>query len=129
MRRNTLTLVPSVRRVLATVLAMGSMIVLVPQSSGVAAATTSPAPAWHTPVYAGQDLGWPDCSPAQGGFGSPLPPPTSYRFMVVEVNARFLMQENPCLATELAYAKRHANLIGNYHLPDYPTANELAQSG
>ncbi len=96
---------------------------------GAAAATTRPAPAWHTPLYAGQDLGWPDCSPAQGGFGMPLPPPTSYRFMIVEVNARYLMQENPCLSSELAYAKRHSNLVGNYHLPDYPNAKELAQSG
>jgi peptidoglycan hydrolase-like protein with peptidoglycan-binding domain len=39
------------------------------------------------------------------------------------------MDENPCLATELAYARAHANMVGNYHLPDYPTPAELAQSG
>jgi peptidoglycan hydrolase-like protein with peptidoglycan-binding domain len=59
----------------------------------------------------------------------PLPPRTWYRLMVVEVNAKFLMQENPCLTGELGFARAHANMVGNYHLPDYPTDAELAQAG
>lgn len=128
MRRTPLTLVPSARRVLAVLIAVASMIVMVAQGGGVARARTS-VPAWHTPIYTGQDLGWPDCAKSIGGQGQPLPPPTWYRFMIVEVNAKFVMDENPCLSRELAYAKAHANLVGNYHLPDYPTPAELAQSG
>jgi peptidoglycan hydrolase-like protein with peptidoglycan-binding domain len=99
-------------------------------AGGVAsAATGATLPAWHTPAYSGQDLGWPDCSKKVGGLGMPLPPATWYRLMIVEVNAKFVMDENPCLSAELAFARSHANMIGNYHLPDYPTDAQLAQSG
>ena len=97
-------------------------------ASTVTAAASS-APTWHTPTYTGQDLGWPDCAQAVGGLGMPLPPATWYRLMVVEVNAKFLMDENPCLADELAFAKAHANVVGAYHLPVYPTTAQLAQAG
>ena len=101
---------------------------LVAPGPGVASARTRVRAA-QLPLYSGQDLGWPDCSPKVGGLGMPLPPPTWYRLMVVEVNAKFLMQANPCLSEELDFARRHANMIGSYHLPDYPTAAELARSG
>ena len=93
------------------------------------AAARTGLPAWHTPIYNGQDMGWPDCSSKLGGQGQPMPPAGLYRLLVVEVNAKFVMQENPCLSTELSYARANANMIGNYHLPDYPTTAELAQSG
>jgi peptidoglycan hydrolase-like protein with peptidoglycan-binding domain len=113
-----------VRRLAAVVLA--GALTVVPTVGG---ASASSAPTWHTPTYSGQDLGWPDCPKNVGGLGMPLPPAAWYRLMVVEVNDRFLMDENPCLAGELAFAKTHANVIGAYHLPVYPTAAELAQAG
>ncbi|BEP14294.1 hypothetical protein acdb102_26050 [Acidothermaceae bacterium B102] len=119
---------PSLRRLsgLLAALVTGALVVASPVSH---AAVASSAPQWHTPAYSGQDLGWPDCPKNVGGLGMPLPPAAWYRLMIVEVNAKFLMDENPCLAGELAFAKTHANVIGNYHLPVYPTVAELAQSG
>jgi hypothetical protein len=119
-----------IRRTVAVLVAAALSLATAALTGGVAsAAARSSVPSWHTPIYDGQDLGWPDCSKKVGGLGMPLPPPTWYRLMIVEVNAKFVMDENPCLTTELAFAKAHANLVGNYHLPDYPTTAELAQSG
>jgi peptidoglycan hydrolase-like protein with peptidoglycan-binding domain len=117
-----------IRRAVAALLAAALSLTTTTLAGGVASAAPR-SPAWHTPIYNGQDLGWPDCAQNIGGLGMPLPPPTWYRMMIVEVNAKYVMDENPCLATELAYARAHANMVGNYHLPDYPTPAELAQSG
>ena len=114
----------TLRRIAAVVLA--SAVVVAGTVTGAVASNT---PVWHTPTYTGQDLGWPDCPKEVGGLGMPLPPAAWYRLMVVEVNAKFLMDENPCLAEELAFARAHANVIGAYHLPVYPTAAEIAQAG
>lgn len=112
------------RRTGTTLLALALLLTLVATGRAQAAG----APAWHTPIYNGQDYGWPDCAKNAGGQGQPYPPAAWYRLLVVEVNAKFVMDENPCLAQELAFAKAHANLVGNYHLPDYPTSAELAQA-
>ncbi|MDX6203970.1 MAG: hypothetical protein QOF39_27 [Frankiales bacterium] len=117
-----------IRRAVAALVAAALSLTTTALAGGVASAAPR-SPAWHTPIYNGQDLGWPDCAQNIGGLGMPLPPPTWYRMMIVEVNAKYVMDENPCLATELAYARAHANMVGNYHLPDYPTPAELAQSG
>jgi peptidoglycan hydrolase-like protein with peptidoglycan-binding domain len=118
-----------IRRTSAVLAALALSLIATSTAGGVADAAGKRVPTWHTPIYSGQDLGWPDCAKKVGGLGMPLPPPTWYRLMIVEVNAKFVMDENPCLSTELAYAKAHANMIGNYHLPDYPTNAQLAQSG
>jgi hypothetical protein len=111
-----------------TAAALLSLALLVVAGGAQAAGATTRAPAWHTPIYSGQDYGWPDCAKGAGGQGQPFPPSTWYRLLVVEVNAKFVMDQNPCLSKELAFAKAHANLVGNYHLPDYPTTAELVQA-
>jgi peptidoglycan hydrolase-like protein with peptidoglycan-binding domain len=122
------TLTPLRRSVrTAAALLVCALVVAAPRASGANAAPH--VPTWHTPAYSGQDFGWPDCAKKVGGQGMPLPPAAWYRLMVVEVNSHFLMDENPCLAQELAFAKSHSNVIGNYHLPVYPTTAELAQAG
>ncbi len=113
-------------------LAVAALLVAALSLSGPGAASAAngrSVPAWHTPVYGGQDMGWPDCPKQVGGLGMPMPPAAWYRLMIVEVNAKFVMDENPCLSTELAYARAHANMVGNYHLPDYPTTAQLDQAG
>lgn len=124
---------PSLTRFRRTAAALAaavlSMIVFPTVGGTASAAPRSSVPSWQAPVYDGQDLGWPDCSKQVGGLGMPLPPATWYRLMVIEVNAKYVMDENPCLVSELSFARAHSNMVGNYHLPDYPTPAELAQSG
>ena len=130
MRAASLNPTTRIRRTAAALVTAALSLTALAAAGDVASAAPRPTtPAWHTPVYSGQDYGWPDCAKQVGGLGMPLPPTAWYRLMVVEVNAKFVMDENPCLSTELAFARTHANMVGNYHLPDYPTATELAQSG
>ena len=84
--------------------------------TGVAASAAS--------TYPGYDISWPQC-PKSAGDGEAWPLPSQHaRFMIVGLTDGTGQVENPCLASEWRYAKRHANRIGAYQFPTYPNRAE-----
>lgn len=77
-------------------------------------------------ITTGNDYSWPQCPKGVGnGQGQPLPPGT-HAFAVVGLTNGRALHENPCLASQWAYARAHATLVTGYTMVTYPTATERA---
>jgi hypothetical protein len=98
--------------------------------TGPAAAAPPPAPAPVTPagVVAGYDISWPHCTPAQGGFGNPMPD-ASAKFVVIGLSNGRAFTTNPCLGDQLTFARSRHLLTSAYVFPTYPTNAEYATYG
>jgi hypothetical protein len=88
-----------------------------------AATTVSTAPP-AAAALAGHDISWPQCPTAQGGFGLPLPPPTS-QFVVIGLTRGLAFTENPCLASQVAWARTNGKPAHAYAMATFPTAAQL----
>ncbi len=97
---------------------------------GVLAATslgaTGPARA-ATPMF-GNDVSWPQCSSAQGGYGLPMPP-SSAEFVIIGLTKGLAFTENPCLASQVAWARSNAKPAHAYAMATFPTAAQLSAYG
>jgi len=92
-----------------------------------AAGLIAPAVSAST-VIAGNDYSWPQCARGIGnGQGQPLPHGV-HSFAVVGLTNGRGLHENPCLASEWAYARAHNRLVTGYTMVTYPTATERAAS-
>ncbi|MCZ2402222.1 VCBS repeat-containing protein [Paenarthrobacter sp. Z7-10] len=76
----------------------------------------------------GNDVSWPQCSVAAGGFGLPLPP-ASAKFVVIGLTKGLPFTENPCLASQVNWAKTNAKPAQAYTLAAFPTTAQLASYG
>jgi hypothetical protein len=76
------------------------------------------------PSVDGNDFSWPQCPKGIGnGQGQPLP--RGHRlFMIVGLSNGTGLHENPCLASQWAFAREHADHVTGYTVPTYPTRAE-----
>jgi hypothetical protein len=85
-------------------------------------ATKSATPA--ATLY-GNDISWPQCTVAQGGYGLPLPA-TSAQFVVIGLTKGLPFTENPCLSSQAAWAKAHQVPAQAYAMAAFPTSAQLS---
>src|SRR4051794_35437586 len=76
----------------------------------------------------GNDISWPQCSSADGGFGLPMPP-TSAQFVVVGLTKGLAFTENPCLADQLQWVGDHGTPAHAYRMATFPTSAQEAAHG
>jgi hypothetical protein len=114
---------PAVRRSAATLaLAVGVVAALV--LAVVAWPTARAAPATRH----GNDISWPQCSRAQGGYGLPMPP-DSAGFVVIGLTKGLPFTVNPCLAHQVAWATARSKPAQAYTMAAFPTAAQLSAHG
>jgi hypothetical protein len=78
-------------------------------------------------VLGGHDVSWPQCPPAVGGFGNPMPGDGA--FLVIGLSNGQSFSTNPCLADEIAAAHALHQLVAAYVIPTYPTNADFARYG
>ena len=109
----------SARRHLVAAVALAALLL------GLAPATAPPAVA--APLF-GNDVSWPQCPVSQGGFGLPMPP-TSAEFVIVGLTRGLPFTENPCLASQVQWARTNGVPTHAYTIPAFPTSAQLTAYG
>jgi hypothetical protein len=76
----------------------------------------------------GADISWPECPkgvgiPGRRGKGEPLPA-TSDTFVIVGLTNGPGFHPNPCIGSELRWARRHHMQVGAYAMTTYPNRRE-----
>ncbi|NVN00592.1 FG-GAP-like repeat-containing protein [Arthrobacter sp. SDTb3-6] len=72
----------------------------------------------------GNDVSWPQCPTAAGGYGLPLPP-DSAQFVVIGLTRGLPFTANPCLASEAGWAAARNKPAHGYAMAAFPTAAQL----
>ncbi|XAS67568.1 FG-GAP-like repeat-containing protein [Micrococcaceae bacterium Sec5.7] len=83
------------------------------------------APSAHAATMYGHDISWPQCPASVGGFGLPLPPATS-QFVIVGLTKGLPFTENPCLDSQVKWAKTNGKRAHAYAMAAFPTSLQLA---
>ena len=104
------------------------LLALVTAVLAVAGLGLAAAPSGDAATTYGNDVSWPQCSVADGGYGLPMPP-TSAAFVVVGLTKGLPFTENPCLAKQVAWARDHSVPAQAYTMAAYPTAAQLQSRG
>ena len=90
------------------------------------------ASVWSAPPAAaalfGHDVSWPQCPTSQGGFGLPMPPAGS-QFVVIGLTRGLAYTENPCLASQVGWARTTGTPAHAYAMATFPTAAQLSTHG
>lgn len=107
------------RRLLLAVLALVIAVLGLPP--------TGPQHARAATLY-GNDISWPQCSVADGGYGLPMPPTTA-KFVVIGLTQGLPFTENPCLADQVTWAASHDVPTQAYTMAAYPTPAQLIAYG
>lgn len=102
-----------------------AVLVLLAGTLGVPLAGASTAQA-ATPV--GNDISWPQCSVAQGGYGNPMPA-SSTRFVVVGTTRGLPFTVNPCLTEQARWIRDAFRPFHAYAMAAYPTTAQLDRYG
>src|SRR5690349_5872082 len=76
----------------------------------------------------GYDISWPQCPTSAGGSGLPLPP-SSAQFVVVGLTRSLPFTTNPCLASQVGWARRNVVPAQAYTIAAFPTTAQLSQYG
>ena len=105
--------------------------------AAVLSSTTAVVAASHPSVSApdagrlvvGRDVSWPNCPkgmgiPSRPSQGKPMPPPSA-RFVVVGLTNGPAFHPNPCLDTQVEYARLNHLWAGAYAVVTYPTRRQL----
>lgn len=84
-------------------------------------------------VVLGADISWPNCPKGMGmrsrpTQGKPLPKPST-RFVVIGLTNGPAFHPNPCLASQVAWAKTRHLYVAAYAVATYPTKRQLAAHG
>jgi len=80
----------------------------------------------------GHDVSWPNCPKGAGRLRTPpgLPlPPLPGQFVVIGLTEGPGFYPNPCLADQVAWAKRRKLATAAYAVASYPTSAQLARHG
>src|SRR3954454_9003024 len=107
------------RRILALVSAALAVAGLAAPSQALAA----PGRALAATSY-GNDVSWPQCSVAEGGYGLPMPP-SSAALVVVGLTKGLPFTRNPCLASQVAWARTNGVPAQAYTMAGYPTNSQF----
>ena len=91
------------------------------------AATVSAAPP-AAAAYSGHDISWPQCPTSQGGYGLPMPPASS-QFVIIGLSFGLAFTENPCLASQVAWARNNGKPAHAYAMATFPTSAQLTAHG
>ena len=106
-------------------------------ASGLAAASGVSAPAAHATTYnapiAGNDISWPNCPkgmgiPSRRSPGEPMPSART-GFVVLGLTNGPGFHVNPCIGSQVAFAKSHHILTGEYAMTTFPTASQQRRYG
>jgi hypothetical protein len=81
----------------------------------------------------GADISWPNCPkglgiPSRRSLGKPLPR-RSARFVVIGLTNGPAFHPNPCLVSQVAFAKERRLYAAAYAVATYPTTSQLARYG
>ncbi|NJC23445.1 hypothetical protein BJ994_002521 [Arthrobacter pigmenti] len=87
-------------------------------------APSNAPPAQAAPLF-GHDVSWPQCPSSQGGFGLPMPPPSS-QFIIIGLTKGLAFTENPCLASQVTWARTNGKPSHGYAMATFPTAAQLS---
>ncbi|WP_054010701.1 hypothetical protein [Arthrobacter sp. ERGS1:01] len=94
--------------------------------SGNQLGTQSATQAANRPASSyGNDISWPQCPAAQGGYGLPLPA-ASAQFVVIGLTKGLPFTENPCLTSQAGWAKDHQVPAQAYAMAAFPTPKQLS---
>jgi hypothetical protein len=81
----------------------------------------------YPPLY-GNDVSWPQCPAGVGsprpGYGLPMPASTA-KFVLIGLTDGPGFTTNPCLPTQVAWAKSHHVYTAGYAVATYPTTRQL----
>jgi hypothetical protein len=91
------------------------------------AGVAGPAAAAPEVLY-GHDVSWPQCPAAAGGYGLPMPP-SDTDFVVIGLTAGLPFTTNPCLASQVRWARVRAVPTHGYTMAGFPTATQLTRRG
>ena len=83
------------------------------------------APAASASTLYGHDVSWPQCPTSVGGSGLPLPPTTT-QFVVLGLTHGLPFTENPCLASQVQWARDNGKPTQAYTMAAFPTAAQLS---
>jgi Putative peptidoglycan binding domain len=133
LRGGTVELAPSIRPGRLTVLAATVALVLSALASSVSPVTiAAPAdalgPAAPGTTAYGNDISWPQCPKAGGGYGLPGPMATA-TFVVLGLTDGGSFRANPCLVRQVASVRTSHLMAGAYAVTTYPTSAELTRYG
>lgn len=97
-----------------------------------AAKQQPPKPQLKDPLYGG-DVSWPQCPKGMGipkrpGKGLPMPLPEA-KYVVIGLTNGPGFTPNPCIETQLAWAKQRHLMVGAYSVLSYPSDRTLARQG
>lgn len=98
------------------------------------ALTLTSAPAAAAEPGYGFDVSWPQCPrgsgniPGRQGLGLPMPPPES-EFMIIGLTNGPAFTPNPCLASQVAYARDRGQWTAGYAVTSFPNQQQLDQHG
>ncbi|WP_246669931.1 FG-GAP-like repeat-containing protein [Arthrobacter zhaoguopingii] len=73
-------------------------------------------------------MSWPQCPSSVGGFGLPLPP-VSTQFVIIGLTKGLPFTENPCLASQVNWARSNNKKTHGYAMAAFPTAAQLSTYG
>ena len=78
------------------------------------------APAASAATMYGHDVSWPQCPTSVGGSGLPMPPTTT-QFVVLGLTHGLPFTENPCLASQVQWARDNGKPTQAYTMAGFPT--------
>jgi hypothetical protein len=94
----------------------------------LAASLVTVAPSASAAVQLGHDVSWPQCPSSLGGYDLPMPP-TATQFVVIGLTKGLPFTENPCLASQVGWAKTNNVPAHGYAMAAFPTAAQLSTYG
>lgn len=86
------------------------------------------APGAQAAVLFGNDVSWPQCPAAVGGYGLPMPP-ESTQFVLVGLTKGLPFTENPCLASQVTWSRDRSKPAQAYTMAGFPTSAQLTAYG
>lgn len=121
--------VPTLTTVTAAVaIAAALMLGATQPADATVAAAISPA------VVAGADISWPQCPkgmgiPSRPTEGQPLPNPKTTKFVMIGLTNGPAFYPNPCLKSQVDWARKNQLNVAAYSMTTYPTSAQLKQYG
>lgn len=102
--------------------------------AAVTPTTASAAPSTgSSTAISGNDVSWPNCPkgmgiPSRRSPGEPMPSPQTH-FMVIGLTNGPGFVANPCIASQVAFARQHHILTGIYAMTTFPTRRQVRAHG
>jgi hypothetical protein len=117
----------------AALLALVGLLAVVAAPPAVAGPVPVAGTAAATPLVTGGDVSWPQCPegmgiPARRSLGLPMPGDTA-AFVVIGLTNGPAFTPNPCLSSQVQWARERGLPTSAYAVATWPTARQLARYG